>query len=177
MICLWRTHSSPSAITKPFPNIDFLSFLNTDGFPQCFAFTSFDNIFTNSGSAIYKNGSVPNQYVNTFPAITYTIHRQSTLKFQLKYSIAPLLIMIIHPWSNRIFLYKKILKTIHRHERINSADINFCVCMKSNYSIKKMLKTLVKSKDLKREIKIKSMKKNESYNNVVSLIYKNAYRT
>ena len=74
MTCLCRTHSSPSAITNPFPNIDFLSRLNTDGFPQYLACTSLDNIFTNSGSAMYKNGSVPNQYVNIFPIYNHYKH-------------------------------------------------------------------------------------------------------
>lgn len=65
--CLWRTQSSPSTISKPLPNIGSLSFLNTVGFPQLLPITPADIFFRNSGSAMYRNGSVPNQYINTFP--------------------------------------------------------------------------------------------------------------
>lgn len=66
--CLWWTHSLPSAITKPFPNMGILSFLNTLGFPHLLAITSADIFFKNSGSAMYRKGSVPSQYMKTFPA-------------------------------------------------------------------------------------------------------------
>ena len=63
----WRTHSSPSAMTKPLPNMGSLSCLNTRGFPQLLPITPEAISFKKSGSAMYKNGSVPNQYMNTFP--------------------------------------------------------------------------------------------------------------
>jgi len=69
-MCLWRTHSLPSTMTKPLPNMGSLSVLNTLGFPHRFAITNVDIFFKNSGSATYRNGSVPNQYTKTLPAQT-----------------------------------------------------------------------------------------------------------
>ena len=42
-------------------HIGALSRLNTEGFPHFFAETSVDSFLRKTGSAIYKNGSVPNQ--------------------------------------------------------------------------------------------------------------------
>ena len=62
MMRLWRTQSSPSTMTKPFPNMGSLSRLKTVGLPHALDITTpFDTCFRNPGSPMYRNGSVPNQ--------------------------------------------------------------------------------------------------------------------
>jgi len=111
-MCLWRTQSLPSTMTKPLPNIGSLSFLNTLGLPHFLAITTFDIFFKNSGSAMYKNGSVPNQYTNTLPTPT----KKSILN---KTSINIMTIWVVtYAWHGRLTMWFLPAREVRENERV-----------------------------------------------------------
>ena len=108
MTCLCRTHSSPSVITRPLPNMGSLSCLNTEGFPQLFPNTLADIVLKNSGSATYKNGSVPSQYINTFPAKN-PLHVTNKYLMLVIFSLSLVVFLIVKQSS---FPYHFILSSV-----------------------------------------------------------------